>query len=68
MVCYTALIYMAGKPAAAGESRLTLSGLSHILRNPFYIGYLDTKATGRDALEVRWRQASHRSTLRDEVS
>jgi DNA invertase Pin-like site-specific DNA recombinase len=26
--------------------RMTLSGLSHLLRNPFYIGYLDVRATG----------------------
>lgn len=27
-------------------SPIGLSGLSHLLRNPFYIGYLDAKATG----------------------
>jgi DNA invertase Pin-like site-specific DNA recombinase len=26
--------------------RITLSGLSHLLRNPFYIGYLDVRSTG----------------------
>ncbi len=25
---------------------MTLSGLSHLLRNPFYIGYLDAQKTG----------------------
>jgi site-specific DNA recombinase len=27
------------------DGQLTLSGLSHLLRNPFYIGYLDARAT-----------------------
>jgi hypothetical protein len=40
-----ALLFDLGLRSRFG-GRLTLSGLSHVLRNPFYIGYLDAKATG----------------------